>query len=51
MIHRFGIRHFIKKEKEKWICPGCGEMICAHKPTCVNCGFRWYYEKNSSTID
>ncbi len=41
MIDEFGIRHFIQNEKEKWICPECGEMICVHRPTCLSCGYKW----------
>ncbi len=40
-INDFGIRHFIRDEKEKWACPECGELICVHKPTCLSCGYRW----------
>ena len=42
MINEFGIRHFIHNEKEKWLCPECGEMICVHKPTCLTCGNKWH---------
>lgn len=38
MINEFGIRHFIDTEKEKWICPECGDIICVHKPGCPGCG-------------
>lgn len=38
MIHEFGIRHFIRNEKEKWSCPQCGGIICVHRPACVFCG-------------
>ena len=41
MINEFGIRHFIRAEKEKWACPECGELACVHKPTCLSCGYRW----------
>lgn len=41
IIHESGIRHFIRKEKEKWICPECGEIICVHRPTCLSCGHEW----------
>lgn len=41
MIDEFGIRHFIRNEKEKWICSECSEMICVHKPTCLSCGYQW----------
>ena len=42
MIDEFGIRHFIRNEKVKWICPECGEMICVHRPTCLSCGYEWH---------
>ena len=42
MINELGIRHFIQNEKEKWICPKCGEMICVHRPTCLSCGHKWH---------
>lgn len=40
-IGKLGIRRFIKNEKEKWACPGCGEIICVHKPQCLSCGHPW----------
>lgn len=40
-IHESGIRDFIRKEKERWTCSGCGEMICVHKLTCLSCGHDW----------
>ena len=41
MIEEYGIRHFIRNEKERKICPECGEMICVHRPTCLSCGYKW----------
>jgi hypothetical protein len=41
MIREFGIRYFICKEKEKWTCPGCGELLCVHRPACLSCGYQW----------
>jgi hypothetical protein len=40
-IKKSGIRHFMKDEKERWTCPGCGRLICVHKPQCLFCGDRW----------
>jgi len=40
-VRKFGIRHFIKSEKERWSCPECGEMICVHKPQCLACEYTW----------
>jgi len=37
-IKENGIRKFIQTEKQKWICPNCGNIICIHKTTCVVCG-------------
>jgi len=41
IIHDLGIRHFIRSEKEKWTCPGCGELLCVHRLQCLNCGHKW----------
>jgi hypothetical protein len=40
-IGESGVRKFIAKEKEKWTCPGCGELLCVHKPQCLSCGRAW----------
>jgi ribosomal protein L37E len=40
-IREFGIRDFIKNEKERWACPECGEIICVHKENCISCGYKW----------
>jgi hypothetical protein len=41
-IRKFGIRHFIRAEKERWVCPKCGEMLCVHKSQCLNCQHTWH---------
>jgi hypothetical protein len=41
-IMKSGIRHFLRNEKEKWTCPGCGKVICVHKPQCLSCGHKWH---------
>ncbi len=41
-INKFGIREFIRNEKEKWTCPECGEIICVHRPQCLLCGYKWH---------
>ena len=41
MIEQFGIRHFIRNEKRKWLCPECGLLLCVHKPKCTSCGHGW----------
>jgi hypothetical protein len=40
-IRKFGIRHFIRDEEERWTCPECSELICVHKPQCLSCGHKW----------
>ena len=40
-IRKFGIRHFIRSEKERWSCPGCGEILCVHKSQCLYCQLTW----------
>lgn len=40
-IKNRGIRQFVRNEKEKWACPGCGEAICVHKLQCLYCGHTW----------
>ena len=37
-IKENGIRQFLEKEREKWQCPECGEVICCHNGICFNCG-------------
>jgi len=37
-IREFGVRNFIRQEKEKWKCMGCGAIICIHKEDCIFCG-------------
>lgn len=37
-IKRSGIRKFIKNEKARWTCSGCGGTICVHKGFCFSCG-------------
>ena len=40
-IKKFGIRDFIRNEKERWSCRECGQLICVHKPQCLCCGHKW----------
>jgi hypothetical protein len=43
LVHmkKFGIRHFIRNENERWTCPECGNLICVHKLQCLFCGHTW----------
>ena len=40
-IRKFGISQLIGKEKERWTCPVCYELICVHKPQCLSCQQKW----------
>ena len=40
-IRESGIRSFVRKEKERWACQGCGALLCVHRPECRSCGRRW----------
>jgi len=37
-IEKLGIRWFVRDQKEKWTCPGCGELLCVHRQECLICG-------------
>lgn len=50
-VRENGIEQFLDREREKWKCPECGQVICCHNGICFNCGlsklrdkvkkFRW----------
>jgi hypothetical protein len=35
-----GIESFLKSEKEKWQCPGCGGTVNVHRGICSACGMK-----------
>ena len=37
-IEDFGIRAFVRWEKERWTCSECGGTICVHRGVCSTCG-------------
>jgi len=37
-IEQIGIRQFVRNENIRWACTVCGELICVHRPKCLNCG-------------
>ena len=43
-----GVRQFLGKEKAKWQCPSCGDIICCHNGICFKCGTSKL--KNKKTI-
>jgi hypothetical protein len=36
-IKENGMEQFIAKEKNKWKCSDCGDLICCHNGLCLNC--------------
>ena len=44
-IQRLGVRRFVRNQKERWVCPGCGLLLCVHKPQCLSCGYAWYEKR------
>lgn len=32
-----GMKEFLKQQKEKYICPECGGVICVHNGLCYSC--------------
>lgn len=45
LIKDKGIIYFLKEEKNKWQCKVCGEFICCHKNSCLNCQENNYNKK------
>ncbi len=41
IIKRFGLKHFLRREKKRWTCPACGAIICVHNPQCLSCQHTW----------
>jgi hypothetical protein len=37
-IERLGIEKFIESEQSRWKCSECGELLCVHRNSCLNCG-------------
>lgn len=37
-IRENGMDAFLKEEKQKWTCVGCGNILSVHKPECLKCG-------------
>jgi len=37
-IRARGLESFVANEAVRWACPGCGELICVHRDTCLSCG-------------
>lgn len=37
-IRALGMEEFVTREKDRWKCPQCGELINVHSQTCMHCG-------------
>jgi hypothetical protein len=44
-IKEHGIKQFLGKEREKWRCPECGQLICCHNGICFKCGVNKLMDK------
>jgi hypothetical protein len=40
-IQSSGVDVFAAQQRERWRCPGCGGLICVHRPKCLHCGLDW----------
>lgn len=40
-VRRDGTEAFAAQEDRRWRCPGCGAVLCMHKPQCLSCGHIW----------
>jgi hypothetical protein len=50
-IKETGIVEFLNVENQKWVCGQCGEVLCVHRDTCLNCGQKnQYFPRNSPLI-
>lgn len=45
-IKESGIRRFISKEKEKWLCKNCKNVISIHRNECLECKTKYEKEPN-----
>lgn len=40
-IKEEGLDRFIEKERRRWICEGCGDLVSVHRDNCLSCGYKW----------
>jgi hypothetical protein len=38
-VQEHGVEALVSRERERWTCPGCGLLLCVHKPACLHCGW------------
>ncbi len=39
-ISQYGIDSFLNLEQQRWVCPGCHEIISVHRLNCLSCGIK-----------
>ena len=37
LIRDIGLERFVAREEKRWICPGCGAILCVHRNFCLHC--------------
>jgi hypothetical protein len=35
-----GVNAFVKRERKRWACPKCGNLLSCHRQECVFCGYK-----------
>jgi len=40
-IKNLGVIKFLEKQKKRWKCPKCGELLCVHRDFCLGCGEKY----------
>lgn len=38
LIETNGFEALVALDSVRWKCPVCGELLCCHRPNCLNCG-------------
>ena len=40
-IQSRGMNAFVKRERSRWKCSKCGEILCVHSEVCLSCGAKF----------
>ena len=46
-----GVRKFVKKEKDRWKCVECGELISCHWRVCASCETEMVVDVRDTVVD
>lgn len=41
VLRTIGLEAFLRREKTRWTCPHCGDVLCVHLDSCLSCGIKW----------